>query len=47
MRIAAALAMVVALAAPSPATAQTKLLRFPAIHGDRLAFTWGAGGGRP
>ncbi len=26
---------------PSPAFAQTKLLRFPAIHGDRIAFTYG------
>ncbi|MBK5257726.1 MAG: PD40 domain-containing protein, partial [Vicinamibacteria bacterium] len=29
-----------ALTLPSPAGAQTKLLRFPAIHGDRVAFTY-------
>ena len=37
--MAAALAAA-ALAAPRPASAQTKLLRFPAIHGDRVAFTY-------
>lgn len=30
----------VAFAAPRPAVAQTKLLRFPAIHGDRVVFTY-------
>ena len=35
------LALVLALAfAASPATAQTKLLRFPDIHGDRVAFCY-------
>ena len=28
-------------AAVTPLVAQTKLLRFPAIHGDRVAFTYG------
>ena len=32
---------VLALAAPGQVQAQTKLLRFPAIHGDRVAFTYG------
>ena len=32
----------VLLAAPTPGTAQTKLLRFPAIHGDRVAFAYGS-----
>lgn len=36
----AALCVAVTLAAPSPASAQTKLLRFPAIHGDHVAFTY-------
>lgn len=30
-----------ALVAAAPAAAQTKLLRFPAIHGDTVAFTYG------
>ena len=31
----------VALAAAAPAAAQTKLLRFPDIHGDRVVFSYG------
>jgi tricorn protease len=31
---------IVLLVAASPAAAQTKLLRFPAIHGDKIAFTY-------
>ena len=31
---------IVLLVAASPAAAQTKLLRFPAIHGDKVAFTY-------
>lgn len=38
--LAAVVALVVLSAAPPPAEAQTKLLRFPAIHGDRVAFTY-------
>jgi tricorn protease len=38
LRAGAACLAVVLLA--SPALAQTKLLRFPAIHGDRVAFTY-------
>jgi tricorn protease len=30
----------IALVLAAPANAQTKLLRFPAIHGDRIAFTY-------
>ena len=37
---AAAALLIAALVAPSPASAQTRLLRFPAIHGDRVAFTY-------
>jgi tricorn protease len=35
-----AAAALVALSLAPPAAAQTKLLRFPAIHGDRVAFTY-------
>jgi tricorn protease-like protein len=34
------LAVVCVLFLVSPAAAQTKLLRFPDIHGDRVAFTY-------
>jgi tricorn protease len=34
------LSVVCALFLASPAAAQTKLLRFPDIHGDRVAFTF-------
>ena len=34
------LSVVCALFLASPAAAQTKLLRFPGIHGDRVAFTF-------
>ena len=34
-----ALGAVCALVAAPPAAAQTKLLRFPDIHGDRVVFT--------
>ncbi len=37
---AAAAFLAAALCAPSPASAQTRLLRFPAIQGDRVAFTY-------
>ena len=37
---AAAVTTLATLAAPSTASAQTKLLRFPAIQGDRVAFTY-------
>ena len=33
-------ALLTASLLPATATAQTKLLRFPAIHGDRVAFTY-------
>ncbi len=36
-----ALALCVALTGASLATAQTKLLRFPDIHGDKVVFTYG------
>jgi tricorn protease len=36
----AALSALALLAAAPRASAQTKLLRFPAIHGDRVAFTY-------
>ena len=36
-----ALGAVCALVAASPAAAQSKLLRFPDIHGDRVVFTHG------
>jgi tricorn protease len=36
-----ALALCVALTSASLATAQTKLLRFPDIHGDKVVFTYG------
>ncbi len=39
LAVLAALAAI-ALAAPPVAEAQTRLLRFPAIHGDRVAFTY-------
>jgi tricorn protease len=35
------LCLLAAAAAPSALLAQTKLLRFPALHGDRVAFTHG------
>jgi tricorn protease len=39
---AAVLAVLILLTAlPAPAAAQTRLLRFPAIHGDRVVFTYG------
>ena len=38
VRLLTGLALLLAFAAP--AAAQTKLLRFPAIHGDRLVFTY-------
>ncbi len=34
-------ACVAALASAAPAAAQTKLLRFPDIHGDRVVFSYG------
>jgi tricorn protease len=34
------LLMAVSAVAPGPAAAQTRLLRFPAIHGDKVAFTY-------
>ena len=37
---AASLMVAATVAVPSPASAQTKLLRFPAIQGDRVAFTY-------
>ncbi len=37
---AAALFFVASLVAPGAAVAQTRLLRFPAIHGDRVVFTY-------
>ena len=40
VRILPALIMILSVAAVS-AVAQTKLLRFPDIHGDRVAFTFG------
>jgi tricorn protease len=36
-----AAAAILSLAAASPASAQSKLLRFPDIHGDRVVFTHG------
>ena len=39
LTLAAALAALTLGAAPS-AAAQTRLLRFPAIHGDKVAFTY-------
>ncbi len=38
--VAILLVIVIAAIVPSMATAQTKLLRFPAIHGDKVAFTY-------
>lgn len=35
-----AIALAAALLSHSPASAQTKLLHFPAIHGDKVAFTY-------
>ena len=40
MLAAGAIAVVVAAGAAMPASAQTKLLRFPDIHGDRVVFTY-------
>ncbi|MCY4120031.1 MAG: peptidase S41, partial [Acidobacteria bacterium] len=37
---AGAIAVVVAAQAAMPASAQTKLLRFPDIHGDRVVFSY-------
>jgi tricorn protease len=39
-RLPLAVLLLAALLAPRPAAAQTKLLRFPAIQGDRVAFTY-------
>ena len=36
-----ALAIGLLLAVSSSAVAQTKLLRFPDIHGDKVVFTYG------
>ena len=36
-----AIALCIALTGASQATAQTKLLRFPDIHGDQVVFTYG------
>ncbi len=41
-RLLPSLGLAAALVAGSPALrAQTKLLRFPALHGDKVAFTYG------
>src|SRR5579863_4275746 len=34
-------AILVAILAVSPSSAQTKLLRFPDVHGDKVVFTYG------
>jgi len=38
--VAALLALVLGAGSVSPASAQTKLLRFPDIHGDKVVFTY-------
>ena len=40
-RLARVLILAVLFLLPAAAAAQTKLLRFPDIHGDRVVFTYG------